>query len=75
MSPFPFSSELGLNFYTYSLMFLAIIPETFAPVLLRKRAEKLRKETGIKDYTTEQELFQKPFSELLVETLVRPFRE
>lgn len=57
------------------LLFVALIPETFAPTILRKRAQKLREETGLSEYTTEQELFQKPFSELLVETLIRPFGE
>jgi hypothetical protein len=42
--------------------------------LLRRRAERLRKETGNPNITTEQELFRASFSAVLVETLVRPFR-
>lgn len=53
---------------------MATIPETYAPVLLRHRAAKLRKQTGDPNIMTEQELFRASFSEMLVETLVRPFR-
>lgn len=54
--------------------FTFTIPETFAPVLLRKRAEMLRKTTGDHTITTEQELFRASISQILVETLLRPFR-
>ncbi|EPQ60211.1 MFS general substrate transporter [Gloeophyllum trabeum ATCC 11539] len=53
---------------------VTIMPETYAPVLLRKRAAKMRKETGHYNIVTEQEMFPRPFSEILVETLVRPFQ-
>lgn len=49
------------------------IPETYAPVILKRRAQKLRRETGDENMVTEQELFKVPFSELLIDTLVRPF--
>jgi hypothetical protein len=55
-------------------MFSCLLPETYAPVLLRRRAERLRKETGNPNITTEQELFRASFSVVLVETLFRPFR-
>ena len=55
-------------------IFCMTIPETFAPVLLRKRAERLREETGNPNITTEQEMFQASFSQVLTETLIRPFR-
>jgi multidrug resistance protein len=48
------------------------IPETFAPTLLRKRAERLRAETGNPNITTEQELFKASLSEIIIETLIRP---
>ncbi|KAI0033613.1 MFS general substrate transporter [Vararia minispora EC-137] len=44
---------------------LSFMPETFAPVILRRRARKLREETGHDNYATEQELFPRPFSDLL----------
>lgn len=58
------------------LMFVckATIPETFAPVLLKARAKKLRKETGDKNICTEQELFKVPFSQMMADTLIRPFQ-
>ncbi|KDQ62917.1 hypothetical protein JAAARDRAFT_44005 [Jaapia argillacea MUCL 33604] len=55
-------------------IFVTILPETYAPVLLRKRAAKLRVELDRDNIVTEQELFPKPFGEMLVETLIRPFQ-
>ncbi|TFY76172.1 hypothetical protein EWM64_g7840 [Hericium alpestre] len=54
-------------------IFIAFMPETYAPVLLRRRAKKLREETGKDNLVTEQELFPRPFSDIIVETLIRPF--
>jgi hypothetical protein len=48
------------------------IPETLAPVLLRRKAEKLRKDTGDDTYQTLEELERLPFSETLKIALVRP---
>ena len=55
-----------------SLMILTI-PETFAPVLLKQRAARLREETGDENIKTEQELFKASFGAILSETLIRPF--
>ena len=52
---------------------LTFIPETYAPQILKRRARILREKTGLDTYVTEQELFPRPFSEIIVETLVRPF--
>ncbi|KDQ08549.1 hypothetical protein BOTBODRAFT_48147 [Botryobasidium botryosum FD-172 SS1] len=54
-------------------LFCCTIPETFAPVLLRKRAARMRAETGLTNIKTEQELFAAPLSEIIFNTLVRPF--
>lgn len=54
-------------------IFKCTIPETYPPVILKRRAAKLRKETGDPNIATEQELFKVPLTQLLVETLVRPF--
>ncbi|OSD04427.1 MFS general substrate transporter [Trametes coccinea BRFM310] len=54
--------------------FTMTIPETFAPVLLRKRAQRLREETGDPTITTEQELFKASLSQIITETLLRPFQ-
>lgn len=61
------------DFFPISVLFCATVPETFAPTLLRKRAKRMRTETGRADIVTEQELFKASFSQVLVETLVRPF--
>lgn len=48
------------------------LPETYAVVLLRRRAVKLRKETGDQGYMTNQERFKKPLAEVMKESLIRP---
>ncbi|BGP50478.1 hypothetical protein JCM10450v2_006397 [Rhodotorula kratochvilovae] len=46
--------------------------ETYAPTLLKWRAQKLRKETGDETIMTEQERQGRPLSEIAHETLTRP---
>lgn len=48
------------------------MPETLAPVLLRRKAAKLRKETGDENYQTLEELQRRPLSETLKIALLRP---
>ncbi|KAK9351613.1 major facilitator superfamily domain-containing protein [Lipomyces doorenjongii] len=48
------------------------IPETYAPVILKRRAAKLRKETGNPNIMTEQERLKAPLSEIIRTVLVRP---
>ncbi|KAH9952005.1 MFS general substrate transporter [Amylocystis lapponica] len=55
-------------------LFILTIPETYAPVLLRKRAIRLREETGDPNITTEQEMFKASFSQMIIETTFRPFQ-
>lgn len=55
------------------LLFKATIPETFAPVILKRRAAKLRKQTGDLNIVTEQEIYKVSFADMLQDTLVRPF--
>lgn len=50
----------------------AILPETYAVVLLRRRAVKMRKETGDEGYMTSQERFKRPLAEVMKESLIRP---
>lgn len=54
-------------------LFVFFVPETYAPFLLKARAKKLRQEQGNDNIRTEQELFRRPLSDLLQESLVRPF--
>lgn len=49
-----------------------LIPETYAPVILKKRAKKLRAETGNPNIMTEQEAEDLSLTELLKTVLVRP---
>lgn len=53
---------------------MACIPETYAPVILKKRAKRLRKETGNDKIMTEQELLPLLFKEMLNNNLYRPLR-
>lgn len=53
---------------------MACIPETYAPTILKKRAKKLRKETGNEKIMTEQEATPMTFSELLNNNLYRPLK-
>ena len=55
-------------------LFMCTIPETFAPTILKRRAQKLRKETGDPNICTEQEMFGVPFGEMMKDTLIRPFQ-
>jgi len=50
------------------------VPETFAPYLLRKRAQRIRKETGRSDIVTEEEVLKTSFASMLADTLIRPFQ-
>ncbi|GAA6004061.1 hypothetical protein JCM10207_006538, partial [Rhodosporidiobolus poonsookiae] len=52
----------------------ALMKETYAPAILRWRAEKLRKSSGDDTIQTEQERQKRPFSDILVETLLRPLK-
>jgi multidrug resistance protein len=50
------------------------LPETYGPALLSRRARKLRKETGISKYVTEQQLNPRPLRETLHLILLRPIQ-
>ncbi|KZT66127.1 MFS general substrate transporter [Daedalea quercina L-15889] len=55
-------------------IFCCTMPETYAPAILKRRAARLRQETGDPTFTTEQELFKRPLSDIITETLIRPFQ-
>ncbi|GAA5989207.1 hypothetical protein JCM11641_006568 [Rhodosporidiobolus odoratus] len=50
------------------------LKETYAPTLLRWRAQKMRQDTGDESIMTEQERQARPFSEVLNESLLRPLQ-
>lgn len=52
---------------------VCILPETYHPILLAKRAKRMREETGDPSYVTVEEEFPVPISELVKANLVRPF--
>lgn len=56
------------------LLLAFTIPETYAPVLLDRRAKNLRKETGESKYVTEKDLDTRPFGERLRIILIRPLQ-
>ncbi|KAJ9608297.1 Synaptic vesicle transporter SVOP [Cladophialophora chaetospira] len=56
------------------LVLTLTIPETYAPVILDKRAKKLRQETGDAKYVTEKDLDPRPMSEQIRIFLVRPLQ-
>lgn len=65
---------LNMAFAGVMCILLLLIPETYAPVILKKRAIKLRKETGNPKIMTEQEATPMTFAELLNENLFRPIK-
>ena len=65
--------QLILSFI--ALLLLAFtVPETYTPVLLSRRAKKLRKSTGDAKYTTEKELDARPLRQQLRIFLLRPLQ-
>ncbi|WWD22602.1 hypothetical protein CI109_107095 [Kwoniella shandongensis] len=64
-----------VNMIAAAVVWLAALtmPETFAPVILKKRAASLRHDTNDDSFVTEQEVFRKPLNEIVIETLIRPF--
>ncbi|KAF3016035.1 hypothetical protein E8E15_005066 [Penicillium rubens] len=65
--------QLILAFVAW-VMITFTVPETFAPILLKKRAQKLRKAEDDPKYTTETELDARPMGEKLRIFLFRPFQ-
>ncbi|EWZ95799.1 hypothetical protein FOWG_03343 [Fusarium oxysporum f. sp. lycopersici MN25] len=53
---------------------VVLVPETYAPVILEKRAKKLQKQTGDDSYIAEHELAQHTFKEIAQIYLARPLR-
>lgn len=53
---------------------VSLIPETYAPVILRKRAARLRKETGNPNIMTEQEATPMSILEIVNTYLLRPMK-
>jgi MFS family permease len=56
------------------VMITFTVPETYAPILLKKRAAKLRKTEDDPKFVTETELDSRPLGEKLRVFLIRPFQ-
>ncbi|KAJ5303882.1 NADP transhydrogenase beta subunit [Penicillium atrosanguineum] len=65
--------QLILSFVAWVLITFTV-PETYAPILLKKRAAKLRKSENDDNYTTEAELDPRPMGQKLRIFLIRPFQ-
>ncbi|KIJ54461.1 hypothetical protein M422DRAFT_73490 [Sphaerobolus stellatus SS14] len=59
-------------FLAFCVVLTLFIPETLAPILLRRKAAALRKKTGDEKYRSLQELERIPTSEVLKISLLRP---
>lgn len=51
---------------------ICALPETYAPIILKRRAQRLRKETGDQSIMTEQEALKLSPKELIMTVLIRP---
>ncbi|USW49359.1 Putative major facilitator superfamily, MFS transporter superfamily [Septoria linicola] len=54
--------------------FVIFLPETYGPVLLKHKAEKLRKETGRSDIVAPSELEEQSWTQFITVVLTRPVR-
>ncbi|KAK9457357.1 major facilitator superfamily domain-containing protein [Dipodascopsis uninucleata] len=63
---------VNMAFAGVMFILVILIPETYAPVILKTRAKKLRKQTGNPMIMTEQERYKAPLSEIIQTVLVRP---
>lgn len=72
------SGRLDLFFWTNMafagviMIMVGLIPETYAPVILKRRAAKLRKETGNPNIITEQEQNKLTLRDIARTSLIRP---
>ncbi|KAJ5577413.1 uncharacterized protein N7459_006377 [Penicillium hispanicum] len=57
-----------------TLPLVLLMPETYGPVLLTRRAKQLRKETGNSSIVSPLELDSRNLREMLIVTISRPFR-
>lgn len=61
-------------FAAASLPVVALVPETYAPAILQKRAAKMRAETGNKHIIASTDLQQKSFRYIMTVVMTRPYR-
>lgn len=64
----------GLIFAGVTLPLVAFMPETYAPILLKRKASAIRKETDNPHVLAAIELEKKGAKEMITRTLTRPIR-
>lgn len=64
----------GLIIAGVSFFPLALVPETYAPVILKRRARRIRKETGDQGICAAIELEKRGAKQMLTVTLLRPLK-
>lgn len=69
-------TEYLIAIYTFALLAVALfwLPETYAPVLLKRKAIRLRKETGNQDLYHPHELVKLDFKSIVTKQVTRPLR-
>ncbi|KAJ5333013.1 hypothetical protein MYU51_005273 [Penicillium brevicompactum] len=65
---------IGLILAGASLPLVLLMPETYAPVILKRRAQKLRKDTGNSTIASPLEIQSRNIKEMMIITISRPFR-
>ena len=63
-----------ITFFVVGVTFLGL-PETYHPVLLRRKAQRLRKETGNEQYWHPHEAEKINFNNFLTKYISRPLRQ
>ncbi|PLN86536.1 putative MFS multidrug transporter [Aspergillus taichungensis] len=63
---------VNMAFAGVVLILVGAIPETYAPVILKRRAARMRKETGDPNIITEQETQKLTFRDIIRTSLIRP---
>lgn len=63
---------VNMAFAGVVMIVVALIPETYAPVILSRRAARLRRQTGNLDIVTEQDKTKVTLGEIVRTSLVRP---
>jgi multidrug resistance protein len=63
---------VNMAFSGVVMIVLGLIPETYAPVILKRRAAKLRKQTGNMNIITEQEKVKLTLHDIIRTSLIRP---
>ncbi|KIV97401.1 hypothetical protein PV10_01156 [Exophiala mesophila] len=64
----------GFIFAAVTIPIILIMPETYAPVLLRRKARQMRNDTGDHEWVAKSELEKKSFQHILTVVMTRPWR-